>query len=130
MHLSALIPLFVAIISTISVLAEYSEKCGDGDIRIRKEWRDLSDSEKKAYVKALKCLDSQPHTSKLKPSGATPGIPPMSAGVSHYDDFVYAHMDSNIKDHFTAIFFPWHRWFLHTFEEALKKECGYKGTLP
>ncbi|QRV95102.1 tyrosinase [Ceratobasidium sp. AG-Ba] len=32
--------------------------------------------------------------------------------------------------HFTGIFFPWHRWFIHTFEHALKTKCGYKGNLP
>ncbi|KAG8739701.1 hypothetical protein FRC10_005262 [Ceratobasidium sp. 414] len=54
----------------------------------------------------------------------------MNTSASKFDDFVYAHMDSNVKDHFTGIFLPWHRWYLHTFENALRTRCDYKGTLP
>uniref|UniRef100_A0A0B7KKW5 Tyrosinase copper-binding domain-containing protein n=1 Tax=Bionectria ochroleuca TaxID=29856 RepID=A0A0B7KKW5_BIOOC len=25
---------------------------------------------------------------------------------------------------------PWHRWFLHRYEKALRDECGYKGYQP
>ncbi|KAL1798113.1 hypothetical protein ACET3X_002150 [Alternaria dauci] len=33
-------------------------------------------------------------------------------------------------DHAAAPFFPWHRIYLHLFEEQLKKRCGYQGSLP
>jgi tyrosinase len=32
--------------------------------------------------------------------------------------------------HFTGQFFPWHRWFVHVFEESLKNKCGYTGVSP
>ncbi|CCO37850.1 hypothetical protein BN14_12010 [Rhizoctonia solani AG-1 IB] len=100
----------------------------------RREWRTLSRNEKKAFVNAVKCLQ-EPYkygkaTSGILPTGDTPNVPAHNPKSSYYDDFVYAHIDSNIKDHFTAIFLPWHRWYLHTFHEALKKQCGYKGVLP
>ncbi|CAE7097944.1 unnamed protein product [Rhizoctonia solani] len=101
---------------------------------VRKEWRQFSRKEKKAFVDAVKCLQEPPKygkaTSSIAPTGDTPNVPPYDSSASYFDDFVYAHIDSNIKDHFTAIFLPWHRWYLHTFHEALKKECSYDGVLP
>ncbi|KAJ1302853.1 hypothetical protein OPQ81_003155 [Rhizoctonia solani] len=91
----------------------------------RREWRTLSRQEKKAFVDAVKCLQKPPKYGKatsIAPTGDTPDAPPYNPSGSYYDDLVYAHIDSNVKDHFTAIFLPWHRWYLHTFHEALKKE--------
>ncbi|KAH7339048.1 Di-copper centre-containing protein [Rhizoctonia solani] len=100
----------------------------------RREWRQLNREEKKAFVDAVKCLQRPPKdgkaTSSITPTGDTPNVPPYNSSTSYFDDFVYAHIDSNINDHFTAIFLPWHRWYLHTFHETLKKECGYKGVMP
>ena len=39
-------------------------------------------------------------------------------------------MDLNTQIHFTGQFFPWHRWFLYAFEDALKRRCGYDGVSP
>ncbi|KAG8791499.1 hypothetical protein FRC12_009030 [Ceratobasidium sp. 428] len=127
MWFSTFIPL-ITIISGLSVLANSSSECKNPEVR--KEWRDMSDAQKKEFIRAVKCLGGKPHNSKLAPSGATSGIPPMNKRASYYDDFVYAHMDSNVKDHFTGLFLPWHRWYLHWLEKALKDECGFQGTLP
>ncbi|KEP50120.1 tyrosinase tyrosinase: common central domain protein [Rhizoctonia solani 123E] len=100
----------------------------------RKEWRQLSREEKKAFVDAVKCLQRPPKygkaTSSIVPTGYTPGIPAYNNSTSTFDDIVYAHIDTNIKDHFTALFLPWHRWYVHTFHETLKKQCGYQGVMP
>lgn len=32
--------------------------------------------------------------------------------------------------HFNGIFFPWHRYLLHLYEQALQNECGYVGAHP
>lgn len=32
--------------------------------------------------------------------------------------------------HFTGNFLGWHRWFLYTYEQALRNECGYRGYAP
>ncbi|KAG8793439.1 hypothetical protein FRC12_002735 [Ceratobasidium sp. 428] len=132
MRFSTAASLAVAI-STLSVSAQLSGtppgQC-TSPLKVRKEWRDLNDAGRKAFIDAVKCLGTKPHNSTLAPTGATSGIPPVNTSSSYYDDFVYAHMDSNVKDHFTAIFFPWHRWYLHTFEKALKEMCGFTGTIP
>jgi len=57
-------------------------------------------------------------------------IPPLNETGSFYDDLVYLHMDLNMRIHFTGLFLPWHRYFVHYFENALKKRCGYKGVTP
>ncbi|KAG9074023.1 hypothetical protein FS749_014464 [Ceratobasidium sp. UAMH 11750] len=128
MRFSAVLALVAAAWTFSPVLATYEGKCQKPDVR--NEWRELTDGQKKAFIKAVKCLGKLPHESSLAITGATPGLPPVNTSSSRFDDFVYAHMDSNIKDHFTGIFFPWHRWYLHTFEKALRTRCGYKGTIP
>nr|XP_036586859.1 tyrosinase central domain-containing protein [Colletotrichum truncatum]KAF6797416.1 tyrosinase central domain-containing protein [Colletotrichum truncatum] len=49
---------------------------------------------------------------------------------SLYDDFVAVHYTSFKNTHLTASFFAWHRYYLATFEEKLRADCGYKGALP
>lgn len=97
---------------------------------IRKEWRQLSSREQADFIKAAKCLGNLPHSSSLTPTGYTSGIVSVNPDSSRYDDFVYAHMDTNVKDHFTGLFLPWHRWFLTAFETELRNKCGYTGYLP
>ncbi|KAF8342253.1 Di-copper centre-containing protein [Cantharellus anzutake] len=100
--------------------------------RVRKEWRSesLGYNGRKAFVDAIKCLSSLPHDPGLKPTGATPGLPPIRADSSRYDDFVYTHMDATDSAHYTGIFFGWHRLFLNTLENMLRKECHYTESLP
>ncbi|KAG9220568.1 hypothetical protein CCMSSC00406_0004024 [Pleurotus cornucopiae] len=35
-----------------------------------------------------------------------------------------------VKIHGTGLFLPWHRWYIHSFETALKSKCGFNGTAP
>jgi len=39
-------------------------------------------------------------------------------------------MDLNTRIHWTGLFLPWHRWYIHFFEVALKKKCRYRGVSP
>ncbi|KAJ1302867.1 hypothetical protein OPQ81_003167 [Rhizoctonia solani] len=96
---------------------------------VRKEWRELSSVEQANFIAAVKCLGEKPH-STLVPTGFTSGIVDPNPSSSRYDDFVYAHMDTNIKDHFTGLFLPWHRWYLTAFENELRSVCNYAGYLP
>ncbi|KAG8791500.1 hypothetical protein FRC12_009031 [Ceratobasidium sp. 428] len=134
MKFSNLVFLFTVVSSLESILAALDASTGKPrsckKLRVRKEWRYLTDTQKRAYINAVKCLSDLPHSSDLKPTYATPSIPAFNPNSSKYDDFVYAHISSNIKDHFTAIFLPWHRWYLHTFEKTLQEKCNYTGTLP
>ncbi|TGO32564.1 hypothetical protein BHYA_0306g00070 [Botrytis hyacinthi] len=48
---------------------------------------------------------------------------------SRYDDFVYAHLGMFNTSHGVAASLPWHRWYIQQYEDALRNECGYDGTL-
>ncbi|EFY95267.2 putative domain, di-copper centre [Metarhizium robertsii ARSEF 23] len=86
------------------------------DPPIRREWRSLGAAEKQAYISAVKCLSDKP--SKFDNS------------TSRFDDFALAHISEGLDIHYAAAFLPWHRHFIHTFEEALRAECLYSGSLP
>ncbi|KIJ40932.1 hypothetical protein M422DRAFT_780581 [Sphaerobolus stellatus SS14] len=49
---------------------------------------------------------------------------------SRYDDFVATHNIQTDDIHFVRHFFPWHRWYVSTYEKALRNECDYKGAQP
>lgn len=51
-------------------------------------------------------------------------------GTSFYDDLVLAHSETGSYSHYAAAFLPWHRLFLHTYEQALQQKCEYSGTFP
>ncbi|KAN0077682.1 hypothetical protein V8E54_005986 [Elaphomyces granulatus] len=95
--------------------------CTRDKVRIRREWSAFSTSEKKAYINAVLCLQSKP---ALTPSSLVPGA------KTRYDDFIATHINQTLIIHWTGTFLAWHRWYAWTFEQVLKNECGYPGTLP
>ncbi|TFK97259.1 Di-copper centre-containing protein [Pterulicium gracile] len=96
----------------------------------RQEWRTLTTSQRADWLRAVKCLNNLPHSSKLAPSVRPSDIPPVNTSSSYWDDLVYIHMDLNIRIHGTGQFFPWHRWYLHIIEKDMKTKCGYQGSAP
>ncbi|KAH8596220.1 hypothetical protein B0O99DRAFT_571195 [Bisporella sp. PMI_857] len=90
-------------------------KCSS--LRIRREWRSLSISEKEEYITSVKCLTTK--QSKLS----------KKAGDSLYNDFPYLHATIGGYSHGAAAFLAWHRLFLHNYETELKNSCGYTGSL-
>jgi tyrosinase len=86
---------------------------------VRKEWSKLTSTEKKAYTAAVKCLATKPSIVKA-----------VTAARHRYDDFTGVHNSQTPNIHFVGHFLPWHRYFLWTYEKALREECGYKGTQP
>ncbi|KAH8883227.1 Di-copper centre-containing protein [Thozetella sp. PMI_491] len=82
---------------------------------------DISNSTKKEYISAMLCLMSKP--SKLD-QRKYPGA------KSRYDDFVAVHINQTLSIHGTGNFLSWHRYYLWSFEQALRNECGYTGTQP
>jgi tyrosinase len=83
----------------------------DGDLNVRPNGASLSAEQKKAYTDAVLAL-------KQKPS-------PWLAGISTYDTFVLWHRDAfgcgvNAA-HMGPAFFPWHRMYLHLFEQQLQE---------
>jgi hypothetical protein len=53
-----------------------------------------------------------------------------SGARSRFDDFTVVHIQQTLDIHFSGVFPPWHRWFVHSYEKALREECGYKGYQP
>ncbi|KAI0264047.1 hypothetical protein BGY98DRAFT_1103701 [Russula aff. rugulosa BPL654] len=92
----------------------------------------LCSDEKVAWLNAIKVRKDTFHTSltlaimlkRFVPSVNPSDIPPVNSSSSFYDDVVYIHMDLNIEIHYTGLFLPWHRWYLHSFEGALRDQCG------
>ncbi|KAH8648474.1 hypothetical protein BX600DRAFT_389090 [Xylariales sp. PMI_506] len=80
---------------------------------IRFEWRDYSDSDRLAFVEAVKCLIDAP------PSG---DFPP---ATNRFEDFARIHQEYMPNVHNNAKFLIWHRYFLWAFEQVLRNECGF-----
>ncbi|KAF4983406.1 hypothetical protein FZEAL_1135 [Fusarium zealandicum] len=95
--------------------------CNWGNIRVRREWNTLSKTQKKDYINAVKCLQSKP---ALTPASEASGA------KTRFDDWVAIHINQTQVIHFTGNFLAWHRYFIWLYEEALREECGYKGTQP
>ncbi|PYI12264.1 Di-copper centre-containing protein [Aspergillus sclerotiicarbonarius CBS 121057] len=98
-----------------------SQACTLETLRIRRDWRSFSKSEKKAYIHAVLCLQNLP--------ARTPSY--LAAGAkTRYDDFLATHINQTLEIHYTGTFLAWHRYFTFEFEQALRDECGYRGDFP
>ncbi|KAK5659246.1 hypothetical protein OQA88_1338 [Cercophora sp. LCS_1] len=95
--------------------------CSASTLRVRREWRTLSKPERRSYIVAVKCLQAKP--SLLDPI-SFPGA------KSLFDDFVAIHLMQTMNIHLSGTFLTWHRYFTHVFEERLRTDCGYTGTVP
>ncbi|KAI4860409.1 Di-copper centre-containing protein [Hypoxylon rubiginosum] len=95
--------------------------CTLKNLSVRRPWGSLSQKDRKAYTDAVLCLQSLPAKT---PASVAPGA------KSRYDDFVATHINQTPFIHYSGTFLAWHRWFTHNYEQALKNECGYKGTQP
>ncbi|KAL8730721.1 MAG: hypothetical protein Q9181_004572, partial [Wetmoreana brouardii] len=86
-------------------------------IIFRQEWGSLSFQQRIEYTNAVQCL------AKKRPLSLKTDVP---GARNHYDDFVAQH----IKVAPNRLFFPFHRYYVHLYEKALREECGYRGTQP
>ena len=105
---------------------------------LRREWRTLTAAEQQNYISAVKCLSTKP--SILGHNGTLyddfPWVHKYTSGNSKY---TCDHLAANapLSDqyfpptaHKSAPFLPWHRYYLHIYETALKQQCSFKSTLP
>ncbi|KAF2147297.1 uncharacterized protein K452DRAFT_293744 [Aplosporella prunicola CBS 121167] len=88
------------------------------DPPVRKEWRSLSIVERLSYIDAVFCLTKKPAISGL------------SGAINRFDDHQAVHSDQTPAIHWVGHFALWHRYFVATYEKALRKECGYTGAQP
>ena len=102
----------------------------------RVEFRILDNVARKQYTDAVKCLTTKPSI--------------LGLNTTLYDDFVYVHTQLNSESmqlssgvskriyivsadllltvHYVAQFLPWHRYFVHLYEQQLNG-CGYTGPM-
>ncbi|KAJ5089768.1 Di-copper centre-containing protein [Penicillium argentinense] len=97
------------------------EGCTQQALSVRRDWRAFTRREKKAYINSVLCLQKLPSQT---PHHLAPGT------RSRYDDFVATHINQTLEIHYTGTFLAWHRYFIWTFEQALRNECGYTGDYP
>ncbi|OBU00937.1 hypothetical protein VE01_00809 [Pseudogymnoascus verrucosus] len=88
---------------------------------IRREWSAFSRQERLDYIDAVLCLQKTPPTTPLS---IIPGV------RSRYDDFVGTHINQTLFIHSTGNFLGWHRYYVWTYEQALRNECNYQGHQP
>ena len=98
--------------------------------------RALSDDEKKAYIDAVKCLQSRPARNTSRPASWT-----------RFDEFQAHHIELALQIHSVVSiayissyscswnthkgqFLPWHRQYVKVYEMVLCEECGFGGAHP
>jgi tyrosinase len=86
--------------------------------RVRVEWDNLSNGDRQNFINALQCLMNR------APSGQFP------QAKSRYEDLVALHQQLTPNVHLNAKFLIWHRYYLWTFEDILRTECGFTSPLP
>ncbi|KAK3319573.1 hypothetical protein B0T19DRAFT_445378 [Cercophora scortea] len=103
------------------VAAGKNNGCTLENAAVRREWSDLSVTQREEYVAAVKCLMNLPARA---PKDKYPGA------LSRFDDFVAYHMTHAAQLHDTIHLFPAHKQFLYVYEQALRNECNYTGYQP
>lgn len=97
-----------------------STGCTRENISVRRSWSALNATERTDYLKAVGCLYSKPNRIS---NDIVPGA------RNRLDDFTYSHINQTNFIHVSGLLFPWHRQFVWAYEQALREECGYKGSL-
>ncbi|KAB8201281.1 hypothetical protein BDV34DRAFT_172607 [Aspergillus parasiticus] len=95
--------------------------CTLQNLRVRRDWRAFSKTQKKDYINSVLCLQKLPSRT---PAHLAPGA------RTRYDDFVATHINQTQIIHYTGTFLAWHRYFIYEFEQALRDECSYTGDYP
>ncbi|ETN36347.1 uncharacterized protein HMPREF1541_08624 [Cyphellophora europaea CBS 101466] len=95
--------------------------CTVDKMRIRHDFGCLAPKEREHFTDAIKCLVRKP--SQLDQIR-------YPAASNRFMDYAIVHVNRTREVHLNGFFLTWHRYFLWLFEEELRNECGYKGTLP
>ncbi|OQO02007.1 hypothetical protein B0A48_12480 [Cryoendolithus antarcticus] len=100
-------------------------KCNFETATVRKEFRNMTLEHRKSFTDAVECLQRlPPQVMTHEQSAQYPGV------HSRYDEYVATHINYTMTIHMTADFLAWHRFYVHSFEQDLKKHCGYTGHMP
>jgi hypothetical protein len=85
--------------------------------RVRVEWDNASNNDRQAYVSAIRCLMGKPASGQYR------------FAKSRYEDLVALHQILTPNVHGSSKFLLWHRYYLWTFEDVMRGECGFNGPL-
>jgi tyrosinase len=85
---------------------------------MRFEWRQYSASDRAAFIAGIKCLMSRPPSGRFPPA------------QNRYEDFVRLHQLYMPNIHNNPKFLVWHRYYLWTFEQVMRAECGFNRAWP
>lgn len=103
--------------SATSAAATPTASC-PGNPNVRTEWDDYSDSDRHAWVDAIKCLMKKPSSGNY------------ANAANRYEDIVSVHQTMTSTIHGNNVFLLWHRYYLWTFEQILRDECGFDRAMP
>ncbi|KAI0428115.1 Di-copper centre-containing protein [Xylaria sp. FL1042] len=106
---------------TNKITAGKNNKCTLETAAVRREWSDMSETQRQEYVAAINCL------TKLPPKSDKTRFP---GALSRYEDFVAFHMTHAMELHDNMHLFGAHKYYVWLFEQALRNECGYTGYQP
>jgi tyrosinase len=108
----------VGIASNLATAQTASAASCAANPNMRYEWRQYSTSDRLAFVSAIKCLIGKPPSGKFSPA------------TNRYEDLVRLHQNYMPNIHNNAKFLIWHRYYLWTFEQVLRSECGFNRAFP
>ncbi|KAF2713067.1 monooxygenase [Pleomassaria siparia CBS 279.74] len=81
--------------------------------------RQHSETDRLAYIKAVLCLANETTT-----KSGIPGV------TNRFEDHLAVHHNQTPNIHWVGHFLLWHRYFVATYEKALRDECGWTGGQP
>lgn len=99
-----------------SVPRAAAASCANPSVRV--EWDSYPDSNKQAFVNAIKCLMGKPSAGGF------------AGSKSRYEDIVVLHQSLTPNVHNNDKFVLWHRYLTWGFENILRTECGLSVPMP
>lgn len=148
----------LAAANTSSQPTYFNGTCTSENLRVRKEWRNMSQSEKSAYLEAEKCLFALPAQTTL--DGVTSrwsdsqslhrALQNVTLDSVYVGDVIhnvvcifdigstlccpllgtYSEAHAYLSTRLPqGQFLPWHRYYMHMHETVLRTECNYTGPM-
>ncbi|KAK3331389.1 hypothetical protein B0H66DRAFT_465498 [Apodospora peruviana] len=101
--------------------AKATSGCTKDKVKMRKEWRNMTMTDRKAFQEGIQCLMQKPSRNK---ASVAPGA------KSAWDDYGVLHYQQTPFVHDDAPFLLWHRHYNWVLEQDLANLCGYTGVFP
>lgn len=120
--LLGIIPLLLSVLA--SPLHHHTRRwpvCCSNSTTTRVDFTSMPPEERQSFTTAIQCMISLP--SQLDQDE-------YPAAISRYFDYAVIHVSRSQYIHSSGYFLTWHRYFLHLFENDLRKLCNYTGRYP